>query len=81
MITTLKILKVETIYDLLTMDIEGVFTKPVVNALAKDNNGNVFKIKSVAMLDGAGVNKNHTTIVIEEIDKKLPWGDFITLID
>ena len=75
-----RILQVESIHNLLTMDIEGSFAQPIIGALAKDNNGNIVKIQSVAISSGLKTNKDNTTIVVEIVEKIAPWGDRLTMM-
>lgn len=74
-----KILRIEPIGNLLTMDIEDSFSQTIAGCFAKDNHDNIVKITSAAMLDGTSVVQNNTTIVIEVVKKIAPWGNALSV--
>ncbi len=72
-----KILQITEFKGLLTIEIECLMKKNKIGDIIKDDKNNVFKIMSVALMSGAGVNRRNTNLVLEPLNKVVAYGNML----
>ncbi len=71
-----KILKIDKITNLTTIEVEGIVYKNKIGDIITDDTGNILKIKSVAMVSCKYPN---TILVIEPLKTVVAWGSSLNV--
>jgi hypothetical protein len=72
-----KILKIDKITNLTTIEVEGIVYKNKIGDIITDDTGNILKIKSVAMV--SSYNYPNTILVIEPLKTVVAWGSSLNV--